>query len=326
MLISQNIKTIRELWDLSQTSMGYVVGATKNMIQSYERGKADPPKFIIERLSKLTGFYSIEQLEKQYVNILFIKFLPKKVCDAIEFIERIENGKREFSKLNSKESQLYLFPDSKTKASELMRLGLRKRLEDDNILNNKKILQREFKIDIDNSGRVDLFPLFLEDGIIEDGITSYEEYPDIRGDIGGLPYFDLVNPKFLIDLVSVNGQIELLLDDYKNTFFTIPISGIVDCDFAIDAFVNDMAPKIKNRDIIICKIISNKGGWSSIRYGETYVIICKDSHSIRKIKKGKDEEHFLLEGENQDYDPFEIDKKNILGLCLIKAVINRFIL
>ena len=105
MSLSNNLKTIRSFWNLSQKTMGFVLGATNNMVQSYEREKADPPKFFLDRLSKLTG-KNIEELKNTEIDFWQINKLPERILSVIELIESLENNTEELEKIEALEIKM----------------------------------------------------------------------------------------------------------------------------------------------------------------------------------------------------------------------------
>ena len=94
MHIAENIKSIRQVWGLTQPEFGKLVGATAAMIKSYENGNANPKKIVEETLSILTGF-SIEELRNKNIGIKSIKPL-KRDSDLTNYAPstKIEMGDR----------------------------------------------------------------------------------------------------------------------------------------------------------------------------------------------------------------------------------------
>lgn len=62
-----NIKLIRLVVDKTQSEFGKLFGATKAMIVSYEKGKANPDDLFIKRLAKYAGV-TIPQLKNQLLS------------------------------------------------------------------------------------------------------------------------------------------------------------------------------------------------------------------------------------------------------------------
>lgn len=99
--------------------------------------------------------------------------------------------------------------------------------------------------------------------------------------------------------------------------YLVPI--LHDADFLITMRGNTMIPHYHAGDLLACKCIDS---CSFIQWESTYIINNQQGIIIRKIKKGKDEEHILLVAENPDYDVIEIDRQKLYSLALITGFIR----
>lgn len=77
MHIAENIKLIRQFWDLKQAEFAKLLGATTAMIKSYENGNAQPKRIVEETLSSLSGI-KLEDLRNTKIGIKSIKPLKDK--------------------------------------------------------------------------------------------------------------------------------------------------------------------------------------------------------------------------------------------------------
>lgn len=80
MHLRSNIKLIRQLSRKTQTEFGELFGATKAMIVSYEKGKAQPDELFIKKLAKLA-----DVTEEQLTN----EDLSDKLIEG-EMLEKVE--------------------------------------------------------------------------------------------------------------------------------------------------------------------------------------------------------------------------------------------
>lgn len=78
MNISRNITLVRHLTGLTQTDFGKLIGASKAMVISYEKGKAEPKPLLIQRISDLSGV-SIDDLYRKALKEADITIRLEKV-------------------------------------------------------------------------------------------------------------------------------------------------------------------------------------------------------------------------------------------------------
>jgi|GEM_PF-4774684 len=88
MLISENLKLIREALGLTQGAMGTILGATAAMVRFYEAGKAEPKQIFIDKLSALI------RLPQDYIKDWKVNYdeieIDKRVVDALKLIFEIK--------------------------------------------------------------------------------------------------------------------------------------------------------------------------------------------------------------------------------------------
>jgi len=86
---------------------------------------------------------------------------------------------------------------------------------------------------------------------------------------------------------------------------------------AFRAYSDSMESKIRSGNILFGIKIND---WRShLEYGQIYGITCTDGRRYLKyIRKDKDDKHFLLKSENENYDDFTIPKSKINNIWLIE--------
>ena len=62
--LSDNIRYIRLLSGKTQTEFAELVGATKDTLYTYEKGKAKPNELVLSKISKIAGVTLEQLLEK----------------------------------------------------------------------------------------------------------------------------------------------------------------------------------------------------------------------------------------------------------------------
>jgi len=133
-----------------------------------------------------------------------------------------------------------------------------------------------------------------------------DEFPE-----GAIRYFDLDASAGLVEMFDPGNGIK---------FKKIIIPGYGDCDFALNVWGDSMNPVLHNGEIILCKEWKE----SFIEYGYIYLIITSENHRmIKSIQPGSDDSKISCVSENPFFKPFEIDRKDILKLFVVKGHINR---
>ena len=133
-----------------------------------------------------------------------------------------------------------------------------------------------------------------------------EEFPE-----GAIRYYDMD---------ASAGPIEMFDPGKGVKFKKIIIPGYGDCDFALNVWGDSMYPVMRNGEIIICKEWKE----SFIEFGYIYLIITNENHRmIKYIQPGIDDSKIACVSENSFYKSFEIEKKDILKLYVVKGHINR---
>ena len=122
------------------------------------------------------------------------------------------------------------------------------------------------------------------------------------------------------DIDASAGSVEMFDHRTGTPFKKIIIPGYSDCDFALNVWGDSMDPVLHTGEIILCK------EWKErfINYGYIYLIITSENHRmIKYIQPGIDICTINCVSENSFYQPFEIDRKDILKLYVVKGHINR---
>lgn len=126
--------------------------------------------------------------------------------------------------------------------------------------------------------------------------------------------------RYWVDVDATAGGVTLFDDLVTNKYIDLDIPEFRDCTDAVNLYGDSMLPLYKSGQIIILK------EWmeSFIDYGNVYLVITKKGNRMVKyLRKGSDAQHVLCVSENKDFDPFEIEKEDILRLYLVKGGISK---
>lgn len=122
--------------------------------------------------------------------------------------------------------------------------------------------------------------------------------------------------RYWVDVDVTAGGITLFDDSITSKYIDLDIPEFRDCTDAVNLYGDSMLPLYKSGQIIILK------EWreSFIDYGNVYLVITRNGNRMVKyLRKGSDAQHVMCVSENKDFDPFEIEKEDILHLFLVKG-------
>lgn len=126
--------------------------------------------------------------------------------------------------------------------------------------------------------------------------------------------------RYWVDVDATAGGVELFDDMTTNRFIDLSIPEFRDCTDAVNLYGDSMMPLYRNGQIIILK------EWKEnfIDFGNVYLVItCNGNRMVKYLRRGSDPDHVLCISENKDFDPFEIERKDILRLYLVKGGISK---
>lgn len=144
---------------------------------------------------------------------------------------------------------------------------------------------------------------YLISKYIKDRIT-YESEPE------SAPYYENI---------SASAGLSYLMDNSSKPehYIKIPGSGV---DAYINVFGDSMYPKYCSGEIIGIKSVEK----DFVFFGNAYVIEMGDGEAyIKFIRQGKDDDHWSLESENENYQPRQFHLSKIRRIYKIKSVISR---
>jgi phage repressor protein C with HTH and peptisase S24 domain len=142
----------------------------------------------------------------------------------------------------------------------------------------------------------------------------------------GSPVIQKQIPIFELDVSASN--IQLFSDGPEVISGYMSFPGFEDCDFGIYVRGDSMYPTYKNGYAIACKRINDM---EIIQYGEPYLIITAEQRMVKRLQKGSDKQSLLCKSDNpstyedgrKKFEDFEIPRKKILRLYLVKGEANR---
>lgn len=111
---------------------------------------------------------------------------------------------------------------------------------------------------------------------------------------------------------------EMQVMEYECERYVIP--AFREAEFLIPVKGSSMYPKYSSGDIVACKKLLLKDIF--FQWNKVYVLDTDQGALIKRVKKGKDENHILLISENEKYEPFELNLRSLHGIAIVIGVIR----
>ncbi|QEE49664.1 S24 family peptidase [Flavobacterium alkalisoli] len=91
-------------------------------------------------------------------------------------------------------------------------------------------------------------------------------------------------------------------------------------DFVITVSGNSMQPKYNSGDVVACKKLNINDVF--FQWGKVYVLDTDQGALLKRIRKGKDDDHILVVSDNPEYDPFDLHKSKLNAIAIVTGVIR----
>ena len=136
------------------------------------------------------------------------------------------------------------------------------------------------------------------------GVINYEN---------GVPYFD---EDFVL------GFNELGFPSSENPQFLVQMPKYANATLWCNATGHSMEPEINSGDVIALRLIEDS---SFLLTGDLYAIVTTNGlRTIKRLGKGKDDDHYRLIPTNKDYEEQEIPKRMILKVYKVLGNLHSF--
>lgn len=126
--------------------------------------------------------------------------------------------------------------------------------------------------------------------------------------------------RYWVDVSATGGSLDFLAnpDEHKTKWINVP--NFSECTDAVNFWGDSMTPLYHSGEVIILKEWKE----SFIDYGNVYLVITRNGNRMVKyLRRSTDESKVLCVSENKEFDPFEIDKTDILKLFVVKGSIKK---
>lgn len=134
-------------------------------------------------------------------------------------------------------------------------------------------------------------------------------------DLSTVPALPLIPLDAMAGFCSGN---ESQIMEYECEKYVVPV--FREAEFLIPVKGSSMYPKYSSGDIVACKKLPLKDLF--FQWNKVYVLDTNQGALIKRVKKGKDENHILLISENPKYDPFELNLEQLNAIAIVIGVIR----
>lgn len=125
-------------------------------------------------------------------------------------------------------------------------------------------------------------------------------------------------PHIPVNAMAGFGTIEQQILERECERYVVP--DFKTADFVITVIGNSMQPKYNSGDVVACKKLSLTDLF--FQWGKVYVLDTEQGPLLKRIKKGKDDDHILVVSDNPEYDPFELHRSKLNAIALVTGVIR----
>ncbi len=106
--------------------------------------------------------------------------------------------------------------------------------------------------------------------------------------------------------------------EYECERYVIP--AFKGADFLIQVKGDSMQPTYYSGDLVACQRVPLDDIF--FQWNKTYVLDTVQGPLIKRIRRGADNEHFLIVSDNTDYEPFELSKDQFHGVALVRGLVR----
>jgi len=125
-------------------------------------------------------------------------------------------------------------------------------------------------------------------------------------------------PLISIDAMAGFGKGEFQIMEHECEHYVVPM--FRGAEFLIPVKGSSMIPKYNSGDVVACKRLPLNDLF--FQWNKVYVLDTSQGALVKRIKKGRDDDHILIISDNEQYEPFELHKEQIHGVALVIGVIR----
>lgn len=155
-----------------------------------------------------------------------------------------------------------------------------------------------------------LLKYFFED-IERSAKVKAKDKQDVISYVDSIP---LIPSDIMLDFC--NNKTQILEHSFER--YVVPV--FKDAEFLMSVRGSTMFPNYNSGDIVACKSLSLTDIF--FQYNKVYAINTNQGVLVNRIKKGRDDNHILVVSDNEKYEPFQLNIKNILAIAIVTGTIR----
>ena len=144
-------------------------------------------------------------------------------------------------------------------------------------------------------------------------VAAPEEAPLVEAKVvaGGVPVYDIDATAGCISLERIFSEVRpvgmVAMPDLPEGSKLIKVQG------------DSMFPRIINGGYVAVRRVRDM---KNIFWGQIYVVQLEDYRMVKFLRRHADPSKVILHSENPDYDDMDVDRRDILGLYIVDAILN----
>lgn len=144
-------------------------------------------------------------------------------------------------------------------------------------------------------------------------LAAPEEVPQVQPKVmaGGVPVYDIDATAGCISLERIFAEVRpvgmVAMPDLPEDSKLIKVQG------------DSMFPRIVNGGYVAVRRVKDM---KNIFWGQIYVVQLEDYRMVKFLRRHTDPSKVILHSENPDYDDMDVDRRDILGLYIVDAILN----
>lgn len=125
-------------------------------------------------------------------------------------------------------------------------------------------------------------------------------------------------PVYNIDVTAGFGKLERMFTDDR-IMGAVALPDLSDDCRIVRVSGDSMHPRIIDGGFVALRAISDL---RNIYWGQIYVVVMEDYRMVKTVRRHNNPDKVILHSVNPDYDDMEVDRRDIIALYLVEAIIN----
>ena len=96
--------------------------------------------------------------------------------------------------------------------------------------------------------------------------------------------------------------------------------GFQGCEAAVRIYGDAMHPMYQSGDLVVLKRVKDM---NYLQWGHLYLVVTETNCLLKYVRQADRPDKMVLESHNEDYAPFEVDRKTLLELYEVRGLVRR---